>query len=291
MEHKAGFVNILGNPNVGKSTLMNALVGEKLSIISPKVQTTRHRILGIVNGDDYQVVYSDTPGILKPSYRLHETMLRTVKTALTDADVLIYMTELHDEAEINSEILNKLQKTKVPLLLLVNKVDLAKPGETEARIISLQATFPSAEIYAISALHRFNVESVSGRVLELIPVCPPYFPKDELTDRSERFFASEIIREKIFLNYKQEIPYSCEVVVDAFREEEKIIRIAATIYVMRDSQKGILIGNKGSALKKTGTQARLDIEKFFGKKVFLELFVKESHDWRNADKKLKEFGY
>ncbi len=289
--HKAGFVNILGNPNVGKSTLMNALVGEKLSIVTPKAQTTRHRILGLVNGEDYQIVYSDTPGIVKPSYRLHETMLKTVKSAFTDADVLLYMIEPHNAEEKDAEISEKLRKTKIPVLLLINKIDLAKPGEVETLIAEWQQKLPNAGIYAISALHRFNLESVLPWILDKLPFSPPYYPKDELTDRSERFFVAEIIREKIFMNYKQEIPYSCEVAIDSFREEEKIIRIQATIYVLRESQKGILIGNKGEALKRTGTDARLDIEKFLGKKVFLEMFVKESKDWRNTENKLKEFGY
>ena len=291
MNHRAGFVNILGNPNVGKSTLMNALVGQKLSIVSPKVQTTRHRIMGIVNGDDYQIVYSDTPGILKPSYKLHETMLKSVKTALTDADVMIYITDINENFEKNEEVMKKLQKTSVPVLLLINKIDLAAAGQVEKMIPEWQAILPNAQIFAISALKSFNLDGLFNRILELLPESPPYFPKEDLSDRTERFFVSEIIREKIFFNYREEIPYSCEVVVESFEEENTIIRIGAVIYVARDSQKGIIIGNKGAALKKTGTQARLDMEKFLGKKVFLQLLVKESKDWRNIDKKLKEFGY
>jgi GTP-binding protein Era len=291
MTHRAGFVNILGNPNVGKSTLMNALVGQKLSIVSPKVQTTRHRIMGIVNGEDYQIVYSDTPGILKPSYKLHETMLKSVKTALTDADILIYITDINETFEKNEEVMKKLKKTSVPVLLLINKIDLAAADQVEKMIPEWQAILPNSQVFAISALKSFNLDGLLARIQELLPESPAYYPKDDLSDRNERFFVSEIIREKIFFNYREEIPYSCEVVVESFEEENTIIRIAAIIYVARDSQKGIIIGNKGAALKKTGTQARLDMEKFLGKKVFLQLLVKESKDWRNVEKKLKEFGY
>jgi GTPase len=291
MKHRAGFVNILGNPNVGKSTLMNALVGQKLSIVSPKVQTTRHRIMGIVNGEDYQIVYSDTPGILKPSYKLHDLMLKSVKTALSDADIMIYITDINENFEKNEEVMKNLRKTSVPVLLLINKIDLAAAGQVEKMIPEWQLILPNAQIFAISALKSFNLDGLLIRIQELLPESPAYFPKDDLSDRTERFFVSEIIREKIFFNYREEIPYSCEVVVESFEEENTIIKISAIIYVARDSQKGIIIGNKGAALKKTGTQARLDIEKFLGKKVFLQLLVKESKDWRDVDKKLKEFGY
>jgi len=247
--------------------------------------------MGIVNGEDYQIVYSDTPGILKPSYKLHETMLKSVKTALTDADVMLYITDINENFEKNEDVMNNLRKTSVPVLLLINKIDIAAPGQVEKMIPEWQAILPQAEIFAISALQAFNLDGLLRRIQELLPESPAYYPKDDLSDRTERFFVSEIIREKIFFNYREEIPYSCEVVVETFEEENAIIRIGAVIYVARDSQKGIIIGNKGAALKKTGTQARLDIERFLGKKVFLQLLVKESKDWRNIDKKLKEFGY
>jgi GTPase len=291
MPHKAGFINIIGNPNVGKSTLMNILVGEKLSIVTPKMQTTRHRILGIVNGEDYQIVYSDTPGILKPSYRMQDAMVRSVKAAISDADIILYVTDVVETPDKNEEVLNKLARLSTPVILLINKIDLSDAEKVEALRQQWQAYLPRAEILAISALHGFNVEGIFGRVMELLPESPPFYPKDELTDKSERFFVSEIIREKILLYYKKEIPYSVEVAVEEFLEEEKIIRIRALIFVMRDSQKGIIIGKSGSALKKTATSARLDIEKFFGRKVFLEIQVKVDKDWRNQDNSLKRFGY
>jgi GTPase len=291
MPHKAGFINIIGNPNVGKSTLMNILVGEKISIVTPKMQTTRHRILGIVNGEDYQIVYSDTPGILKPSYRMQDAMVRSVKTAITDADVILYMTDVVEKPDKHEDVLDKLAKIETPVILLINKIDLSDAEKVEALRLQWQAYLPKAEILAISALHGFNVEGIFGRIMELLPESPPFYPKDELTDKSERFFVSEIIREKILLYYKKEIPYSVEVVVEEFHEEEKIIRIRALIYVMRDSQKGIIIGKSGGQLKKTATAARLDIEKFFGKKVFLEIQVKVDKDWRNQDSSLKRYGY
>jgi len=291
VNHKSGFVNIIGNPNVGKSTLMNSLVGDKLSIITSKAQTTRHRIMGIVNGPDFQIVYSDTPGILKPEYKLQENMLKYVSTALQDADILIYVTDIYDSIDKNIQFLEKIPKLKIPILLLINKIDLSN----EETILQLekdwQKVLPSAEIMAISALKEFNTESVFNRILELLPEGPPYFPEDQLTDRSERFFVSEIIREKILLLYKQEIPYSVEVEVEHFIEDERIIRILAHIYVNRESQKVIIIGQKGKALKNVGIQARRDMEDFFGKKIFLELYVKVKKDWKNDERQLKRWGY
>jgi GTP-binding protein Era len=291
MEHKAGFVNIIGNPNVGKSTLMNAFVGEKLSIITSKAQTTRHRIMGIVNGDDFQMIYSDTPGILKPNYKLQQSMMRFVDTALTDADVILYISDVVETLDKNQEYLEKVKNTKVPVLLLINKIDLSEQTALEKLVETWQKELPNAEIFPVSAIEKFNVEAVFKRILELLPVNPPYYPKDSLTDKTERFFVQEIIREKIFLNYQKEIPYSCEVNVEEFKEEATIIKIRAQIYVARDTQKGILIGHKGSGLKKTGTAARLDIEAFFEKKVYLELHVKVLKDWRNKEQNLKYFGY
>lgn len=291
MEHKAGFVNIIGNPNVGKSTLMNAFVGEKLSIITSKAQTTRHRILGIVNGDDFQMVYSDTPGILKPNYKLQKAMMRFVDTAISDADVILYVTDVVETFDKNDDYIQKIQRTEIPVLLLINKIDLTQQDELEKIVEKWQEKLPNAIIFPVSALTKFNVEPVFKRILEILPESPPYFPKGELTDKTERFFVQEIIREKIFLNYKKEIPYSVEVNVEEFIEEEKIIRIRAIIYVARDSQKGIIIGHKGAALKRVGTQARLDIEAFFEKKVFLETHVKVLKDWRDKEKSLKSFGY
>jgi len=291
MTHKSGFVNIIGSPNVGKSTLMNALVGEKLSIITSKAQTTRHRIQGIVNGEDYQVVYSDTPGLLDPKYKLQETMLRTAKTALTDADVILYVTDIKEKPADLSDITAKLIKEKIPVILLINKVDKSNQEEVERLAGIWSEILPSARILPISALEKFNLDGLLKLILELLPEGPPYYSKDELTDKSERFFAGEIIREKILLNYQQEIPYSTEVEIEAFKVEERLIRIAAVIYVERDSQKGILIGNKGSAIKQVGTLARLEMEKFFGQRVFLEMFVKVRKDWRDNENALKSFGY
>ncbi len=291
MAHKSGFVNIVGNPNVGKSTLMNALVGERLSIITSKSQTTRHRILGIVNGDDFQIVYSDTPGIIVPAYKLQESMMKYVGTALQDADVILYVTDIVEQVGKNDNYLRKVASAKVPVLLLMNKTDIAK----EEVLVSLREQWkellPNAEYFEISALQNSNIDKLILRIHELIPEGPAYYPKDQLTDRPERFFVSEIIREKILKFYRKEIPYSVEVVVESFKESEKIIRIQAVIYVARNTQKGIIIGHQGKALKKTGTMARIDIEKFFGKQVYLELFVKVDEDWRESDRKLRNFGY
>lgn len=289
--HKSGFVNIVGNPNVGKSTLMNALVGEKLSIITSKAQTTRHRILGIVNGEDFQIVYSDTPGVLKPNYRLQESMLNFSRSALQDADVLLYVTDVLDNNEKNSDFVEKVKLNPAHTILIINKIDLIN----EERLIELvdkwKTVLPQAEIMPISALSNFNVDVLLKRIKELLPESPPFFDKDQLTDKPARFFVTEIIREKILLNYEKEIPYSAEVEVEQFQEEDNLIRINAVIYVERDSQKGIVIGHGGKSLKKVGTQARKDIETFFEKKVFLELFVKVEKDWRNKDLKLRDFGY
>jgi len=291
MTHKAGFVNIIGNPNVGKSTLMNAFVGEKISIITSKAQTTRHRILGIVNGDDFQMVYSDTPGILKPNYKLQKAMMKFVDTAITDADIILYVTDVVEKFDKNKEYIQKVKKTHIPVILLINKIDLSNQQELETLVDRWKELLPEAEIFPVSALNKFNIESVFNRILELLPESPPYFSKDALTDKTERFFVQEIIREKIFLNYNKEVPYSVEVNVEEFKEEEKIIRIRAIIYVTRDSQKGIIIGHQGKALKRVGTQARKDIEAFFEKKVFLETHVKVLKDWRDKDMNLKSFGY
>ncbi|MDY6800259.1 MAG: GTPase Era [Bacteroidota bacterium] len=291
MPHKSGFVNIIGNPNVGKSTIMNQMVGEKLSIITPKAQTTRHRILGIVNSDDYQIVYSDTPGILKPNYKLQEKMMRFVGSAFEDADIILYVTDVVEKMDKNQQYINKLSQTNVPVLLLINKIDLSNQEDLETLVDIWKKILPEAEIIPVSATKNFNLDQVFKRILELLPEGPAYYPKDSLTDKTERFFVSEIIREKILNNYRKEIPYSVEVEVEEFKETEKILRIRATINVIRPSQKGIIIGHKGLALKKTGTEARVDIEDFFGKKVFLELFVKVTKDWRDKEKNLKDFGY
>ncbi len=291
MNHKAGFVNIIGNPNVGKSTLMNALVGDKLSIITSKAQTTRHRIQGIVNGDDYQIVYSDTPGILNPKYKLQEKMLKSAAGALSDADILLYVTDFKDDPEKNKSFIEKVAKVKIPILLIVNKIDLDSGEVLKEVVEKWMALLPNAEVIPTSALKKVNIDVVFEKLLELLPEGPPYYPKDQFTDKSERFFVSEIIREKIILFYKQEIPYSVEIEVESFKDEETIIRIATNIYVARDSQKGILIGHKGSSLKKVGTEARIDMEKFFGKKVFLELFVKVKKDWKDNERFLKQWGY
>jgi len=291
MEHKAGFVNILGNPNVGKSTIMNELVGEKISIITSKAQTTRHRIMGIFNGEGFQIIYSDTPGIIRPNYKLHDAMMKFVGRAIADADIILYVTEVGQEPEKNIEYVEKIKKTSIPVILLINKIDLGTQEKVEELYSQWEEILPGAKIIPVSATEKFNLEPVFNKILELLPQSPPYFPKDALTDKPERFFASEIVREKIFVNYHKEIPYSVEVETEEFKEDEDIIRIRAVIHVLRETQKVIIIGNKGADLKKTGTQARVDLEKFFGKKVFLELFVKVSKDWRDKDVKLKGFGY
>lgn len=288
--HKSGFVNIVGNPNVGKSTLMNALVGERISIITSKAQTTRHRILGIVNGDDFQIVYSDTPGVLKPNYRLQESMLNFSRSALTDADVLLYVTDVFDAYEKNIDFIEKVNLNTAPLLLIINKIDLIDEEKLVALVEKWKTLTPRAEIYPVSAIEKFNIEPLFKRIKELLPESPAFFDKDQLTDKSERFFVTEIIREKILLNYDKEIPYSVEVEVEQFKEEGNLLRINAVIYAERDSQKGIIIGHGGKSLKKVGTEARKDLEAFFEKKVFLELFVKVEKDWRNKDTKLKGFG-
>ena len=289
--HKAGFVNIIGNPNVGKSTLMNAFVGEKLSIITSKAQTTRHRIFGIVNGDDFQVIFSDTPGIIKPAYELQESIMGFVKLALDDADVLIYMVEIGEKALKDEAFFNKIIHSKIPVLLLLNKIDTSNQEALEAQVAFWKDQVPNAEIFPISALENFNTQVVFNRILELLPESPPFYPKDQLTDKPERFFVNETIREKILLNYKKEIPYSVEVETEAFQEDDKIIRIQSVIMVERDSQKGIIIGHKGSALKKVGVEARKDLELFFDKQIHLELYVKVNKNWRSNVKQLKRFGY
>lgn len=289
--HKAGFVNIVGNPNVGKSTLMNRLVGEKISIITSKSQTTRHRIKGIVNTDDYQIVFSDTPGVVKPSYKMQEYMLEFSKSALIDADIILYVTDVVENIEKNTDFIEKVNKSKAPVLLVLNKIDLTTQEKLEALFDKWKELIPRAEIFPMSAKENFNVDNLYCRIIELLPEGEPYFPKDDLTDLPARFFVNEIIREKILKNYDKEIPYSVEVEVEEFKEEEKRINIMAVIYVERSSQKGIIIGSQGEALKKVGTEARLDIEAFFGKKVFLNLYVKVLKDWRNKDNELKNFGY
>lgn len=291
MTHKSGFVSIIGNPNVGKSTLMNVLLGENLSIVTSKAQTTRHRILGVISSDDYQVVYSDTPGILKPHYKMHEAMMGFVQSAIQDADVILYVTDVVESIDKNLEYIAKINKSEKPVILVINKIDLCKSNELVGLTATWKELMPKAELIPVSAIEKFNVSSVFTRILEALPEGPPYYDKDVLTDRSERFFASEIIREKVFRNYKKEIPYSVEVGIEEFKEEEKIIRIKAVIIVSRDSQKGIIIGKGGDALKKVGSRARIDLEKFFGKKVFLETFVKVEKDWRDSDRLLREFGY
>ena len=289
--HKAGFVNIIGNPNVGKSTLMNALVGERISIVTSKAQTTRHRIMGIVNGEDYQIVYSDTPGILVPNYRLQESMMQFVDTAIGDADIILYVTDVVEKSTKNADYIEKLNKVGSPVLLVINKIDLSNQVDIEALYQKWQNLVPNAEIFPVSATEKFNLDSLFNRILELIPANPAWYDKDVLTDRNLRFFASEIIREKILLNYNKEIPYCTEVVIESFKENDDIIHMDALIYVLRDSQKGIIIGSKGSCLKRVGTQARIDMESFFEKKVFLQIFVKVNSDWREDKRKLKQFGY
>ena len=290
-KHKSGFVNIVCNPNVGKSTLMNRLVGERISIITSKAQTTRHRIMGIVNTDDMQIVYSDTPGVLRPNYKLQESMLNFSESALDDADVLIYVTDVIETIDKNEEFLQQVKKEKCPILLLINKIDQTDQAKLEALVQEWSGILPQAEIIPIAALSNFNVNYVKQRVEELMPESPPYFEKDALTDKPARFFVTEIIREKILLYYQKEIPYAVEVVVEMFKEEDDLIHIKALIICERDSQKGIIIGHGGQALKKVGAMARKDIERFFGKKVFLEMFVKVEKDWRNRDKMLRAFGY
>lgn len=291
MAHKSGFVNIIGNPNVGKSTIMNSLVGERLSIITKKMQTTRHRIKGIVSGDDFQIVYSDTPGILKPNYKLQETMMKFVKTALSDADILLYVTDVVEKADKNEEYLEKIRRSNAPVIVLINKIDLSNQDEVMKLYEYWKNLIPAADVFAISATEKFNIGPIFDRILELLPEAPAYFPKDEITDRNDRFFVSEIIREKILLYYQKEIPYSVEVQVEEFKEEENILRVRCVINVVRDSQKGIIIGHKGAALKKVGTQARKDMEEFFQKKVFMQLYVKVAKDWRDKDRMLGNFGY
>lgn len=289
--HKSGFVNIIGNPNKGKSTLMNALVGERLSIITSKAQTTRHRIMGIVNGDDFQIVYSDTPGILRPNYKLQESMMRFVMGALADADILLYVTDVTEHPDVSNEVLSRVAAGGVKTLLVINKIDLTTPDQLESLVEEWQKALPEAEIIPVSALNNFNIGGLFDRILAALPEGEPYYPKDALTDKTLRFFASEIVREKILLNYQKEIPYCVEVAVDEYHEEPTIDRISATIYVARESQKAILIGHKGSKLKKVGTEASEELERFLGKKVFLKLFVKVNENWRNDDRQLRRFGY
>ena len=290
--HRAGFVNIVGNPNVGKSTLMNDLVGERISIITSKAQTTRHRITGIVNTPEYQIVFSDTPGVLKPKYKLQESMLEFSEGALTDADILLYVTDVVEDPEKHKDFLDRVAKETVPVLLVINKVDLLKNNEElEALVEAWKKRLPNAEIFPVSATQNFNVDNLKNRIIELLPPSPPFFGKDALTDKPMRFFVTEIIREKLLLNYDKEIPYSAEVLVEKFEEKENSIHIMAVIYVERDTQKGIIIGKGGEKIKKVGIEARQDIEKFFDKKVYLELFVKVEKDWRNRENKLRQFGY
>lgn len=291
MVHKSGFVNIIGNPNVGKSTLMNALVGEKLSIITPKAQTTRHRILGIVNHDNYQIVLSDTPGILKPAYELQSSMMDFVKSALDDADILIYMVEVGEKELKNEAFFNKIINSSIPVILLLNKIDTSTQEEVTEKVDYWKAKVPNALVFVISALEGFNVDSLFEKIIELLPEGPAYYPKDQLTDKPERFFVNEKIREKILIHYKKEIPYSVEVETEEFIEEAQIVRIRAVIMVERDTQKGILIGHKGSAIKRVGAEARKDLEKFFEKKVYIELYVKVNKNWRSDNTQLKRFGY
>jgi GTPase len=288
--HKAGFVNIIGNPNVGKSTLMNALVGEKLSIITSKAQTTRHRILGIVNGEDFQIIYSDLPGILTPAYKLQEKMMKFIQNALNDADIFLYMVEA-GETRFNEGIVNQIKESGVPVIVLINKIDLSNQEKVVQNIAFWSDVFNTDKVIPLSALRNFNIEKILNLIIELLPESEAYFPKDELTDKTMRFFVSEIIREKILLNYKQEIPYSVEVVVESYKEEENIIRIEANLFVSRESQKMIILGEKGRSIKNMGTQARKDIEEFVGKKVYIDLSVKVNKDWRDNEFQLKRFGY
>ena len=291
MTHKAGYVNIIGNPNVGKSTLMNALVGERLSIITSKAQTTRHRILGIVNGDDFQILFSDTPGIIKPAYELQASMMDFVKSAFEDADVLIYMVEIGEKELKDERFFNKITSSKTPVLLLINKIDKATQEEVEEKLVYWQEKVPNAEVFLISALEKFNIEGVFNTILEKLPESPAFYPKDQLTDKPERFFVNEAIREKILMHYSKEIPYAVEIETEEFFEEEKLIKIRAIIMVERNTQKGIIIGHKGAALKRVGTEARKDLQKFFQKKIHLELYVKVNKDWRSNKNQLRRFGY
>lgn len=288
---KSGFVNIIGNPNVGKSTLMNAMVGEKLSIVTAKAQTTRHRIMGIVNGEDYQIVYSDTPGILKPNYRLQQDMVNFVDAAIGDADIILYVTDTVEKSDKNSEYVDKLSKLTCPVVIVINKIDLSDQTKVMELISYWNEKVPQATVIPASAQERFGLENILATIIEHLPSCPPWYDKDAFTDKNLRFFAEEIVREKILLNYKEEIPYCCQVQVESFKEGAERYDISAVIYVMRESQKGIVIGKKGAALKKVGTAARIDMEDFFQKKVFLELFVKVSPDWREDKKELRRFGY
>ena len=289
--HKAGFVNIIGNPNVGKSTLMNLLVGERLSIVTAKAQTTRHRIMGIVNGDDYQIVFSDTPGIIRPNYKLQESMMEFVDSAVGDADVILYVTDVVENSTKNMEFIERMNNVSIPVLIVINKIDLSNQTALEELYEKWSNLVPKAEIFPISAKEKFNIDSLFNKIVSLIPESPAWYDKDTLTDRNMRFFASEILREKILLNYDKEIPYSSEVVIENFKEMDNLYHIEAVINVLRDSQKGIIIGNKGSALKRTGTMARKDMEAFFEQKVFLQIFVKVNPNWRDDSKKLKQLGY
>ena len=291
MAHRSGFVNIIGNPNVGKSTLMNALVGEKLSIVTAKAQTTRHRIMGIVNGEDWQIVYSDTPGILKPNYRLQENMMKFVNGAIGDADIILYVTDTVETSDKNEDYVSRLNDLECPVIVVINKIDISDQTRVKELMTWWQEHVPAAKVIPASASEKFNMESIIDAVVSRLPVCPPWFDKDAFTDKSLRFFASEIIREKILLNYKEEIPYCCEVGIETFKEGAERYDIGAVIYVMRESQKGIIIGKQGASLKKVGTQARIEMEDFFQKKVFLSIYVKTDPDWRESRKELRKFGY
>ena len=289
--HKSGFINIIGNPNVGKSTLINKLVGEQLSIITSKVQTTRHRILGIVNGDNFQLVFSDTPGIIKPAYSLQKSMMDFVKEAIEDADIILYVLEMGEKINIEKKLHQKFTDGAVPVIILINKIDLSTQNEVDLTIQTIQEQYPKSEVFAISALKNFNIESVLNRLIDLVPLSPPYFPKDQFTDKPERFFVNEILRQKIFMYYDKEIPYSVEVQTEQFIEQPSIIKLRCYIIVERESQKGIIIGHRGIALKKIGSKARKDLEVFFKKKIFMEIKVKVSKNWRSSDIELKKFGY
>ena len=291
MEHRSGFVNILGNPNVGKSTLMNVLVGERLSVTTPRAQTTRHRIMGILNGDGYQIVYSDTPGILNPKYRLQSAMMRSVESALDDADLILYVTDVIETATKNRDHLNRILASPVPRIIVINKIDLTSQGELEKMVEQWNAMAPGSPVFPVSAINSFNTDMLLKEIISRLPEGPPYFPEGQLTDRYERFFVTEIIRGKIFETYQKEIPYSVEVEIESYKEEPALNRIAAIIYVARDSQKGIIIGHRGSMLKKVGTAARKEMEEFLGKKVFLEMYVKVAHEWRDDQRMLRKFGY
>jgi GTP-binding protein Era len=291
MEHRSGFVNILGNPNVGKSTLMNVLVGQKLSVTTPKAQTTRHRIMGILNGEGYQIVYSDTPGILNPKYRLQSAMMKSVESALDDADLILYVTDVVETASKNEEHLSRILASPVPKIIVINKIDLTNQSDLEKLVEKWDEMAPGVPVLPVSAISRFNTDLLLKEIISRLPEGPPYFPEDQLTDRYERFFVTEIIRGKIFETYQKEIPYSVEVEIESYREEPEINRIAAVIYVARDSQKGIIIGHKGAMLKRVGTASRKEMEEFLGKKVFLEMYVRVAHEWRDNPRMLKKFGY